>query len=304
MIHQKFLTSLLLGAAVAVPCLADEPLITRNEATSEANQPTPDANYETARDLLKRQSVDGDTKKGFNPMLQSAEGGYLPAMAGVAYLYNVGMGVEKDDSKAAEWYRKAAEKNHSISQFNLGRLLISDEVPLPSGATDRTSQHREGIEWIHKAADAKLTAAQAEWGVILLRGDFDTKPDAAEAERYLAPAADAGNPDAMNALGTMYQFGKGVLKDRTVAERYFRKAAMAGNVKAQANLGDFLDPSSKIPELRIEAVAWLFLAEEAKNTFAIKVLQNKLPAISQEDIAAARKKADELSAQIVRTQQK
>jgi hypothetical protein len=73
---------------------------------------------------------------------------------------------------------------------------------------------------------------------------------------------------------------------------------MAGNVKAQANLGEHLDPSSKKESLRIEAFAWLFLAEESQNAYAKKILQNKLPVTSPGDVAAARTKAAEIRREI------
>ena len=154
------------------------------------------------------------------------------------------------------------------------------------------------MEWLRKAADQGLVDGQATYGLILYRGDFGTKPDAAAAAGYLKPAADAGNLEAMNALGMMYKVGNGVTYDPSASEDFFRRAAMAGHVKAQANLGEFLNPLSPKSDRRIEALAWLFIAEESDNVVAKKLLAVKLQAISPDDVAAGKKMAAEIKPKI------
>lgn len=284
---------LLLAATGAFPLAAAQSAPVTSAETSAAEKSLETA-YQTARELIKANEGEESMRKGFQMMLAVAEKGYLPAIAGVAYLYNVGMGTPKDNATAAKWFRLAAEKEHAISRYNLGKLLVTNEIPLPEGTVDRKTQHDEGVVWIRKAADQGLRDAQAAYGVILLRGDYGTKPDAVAAAGYLKPAADAGNLEAMNALGLMHQTGNGVARDPGESERLYRRAAMGGNVKAQANLGEHLDPSSKKTEQRIEALAWLLIAEESKDVVAKKILALKLPASSPDDVAAAQKKADEI----------
>jgi TPR repeat protein len=284
-----FLLPLISGSVLA------EPPATVTDDTKATPEPT----YEAARNLLKGNGGEADARKGFELMLQAANQDHLPAIAGVAYLYNVGMGTAKNLAEAITWFRKAAERGHAVSQYNLGKLLIAEETPLQAGFPDLTAQHNEGLEWLRKAAAQGQDDARTTYGIILMNGDMGLKPDPAAAARsYLIPAADAGNTEAMNALGTLYQSGNGVSYDPAAAEVFFRKAAMAGNVKAQANLGEHLDPSSKKENLRIEALAWLFIAEGEKNAVAKKILQNKLPATSPDDAAAARIKAAEIRRQI------
>lgn len=258
----------------------------------------PSAAYQTARDLLKANQGEESARKGFQMMREAAEKGYLPAIAGVAYLYNVGMGTPKDNATAAKWFRLAAEKEHAISRYNLGKLLVADEIPLPEGIVDRKVQHDEGVEWIRKAADQGLPDALASYGIILYRGDFGTKRDAATAARYLKQAADAGDLEAMNVLGVMHKTGRGVPHDPGESERLYRQAAMAGHVKAQANLGEFLNPSAPNYDRRIEALAWLFIAEESEDIVAKKILAVKLHATSPDDVAAGKKMAAEIKQKI------
>jgi len=259
---------------------------------------SPESEYQTAKELLKGNGGDEANKKGFQMMLNAANKGHLPAIAGVAYLYNVGMGTTKDNAAAIKWFRLAAEKEHAISRYNLGKLLVADEIPLLDGFVDRKAQHDEGVEWIRKAADQGLLDAQAAYGIILYRGDFGVKRDGAAAAGYLKPAAEAGNLEAINALGMMHKIGNGVALDPSASERLFRQAAMAGHVKAQANLGEFLNPSSQNSARRIEALAWLFIAEESENIVAKKHLAAKLQATSPDDIAAGKNMAAEIKQKI------
>lgn len=258
-----------------------------------------ESDYEAARVLLKGNGGDADARKGFELMLKAAEQDHLPACAGVAYLYNVGMGTTIDLPKAIEWFRKAAQRGHAISQFNLGKLLIAEQTPLQAGVADLSVQHNEGLEWLRKAATQGQVDAKTTYGIILMNGDLGVPRDPATAAKdYLIPAADSGDTEAMNALGTLYERGNGVARDQAAAELFFRKAAMAGNVKAQANLGEYLDPSSKNEASRIEAFAWLLIAEESKSAYAKKILRNKLPATSPDDVTAARRKAAGIRRQI------
>ncbi len=293
-LYQKTPIIFLLAAVGVIP-LADAQPAADSSAGNVVEEQSPETVYQAARDLLKAKNGEESLKKGFQMMLEAANQGHLNAIANVAYLYHNGMGTPKDNAVAAKWFRLAAEKGHAISQYNFGKLLVADEIPLPDGVVDRKAQHEEGVEWLRKAADQGLHAAQSTYGIILYRGDFGKERDAAAAAGYLKPASEAGDLDATNALGMMYKRGRGVPRDRGVSEQLFRKAAMAGHVKAQANLGEhLLNPSAKNPDRRIEALAWLFIAEEAGSPVAKKLLAPRLLALPSDEVAAARKKAAEI----------
>lgn len=284
---------ILLAAAGLLP-FSDAQTVAVSSPGSPIEEKSPELNYEEAKALLKAKDGNESVRKGFEIMLESANQDHLPAIAGIAYLYNAGIGTAKDNSAAAKWFRVAAEKGHVISQYNFGKLLVADEIPLPDGAVDRKTQHEEGVEWIRKAADQGLHAAQSTYGIILYRGDFGTKPDALAAAGYLKPSAEAGDLEAINALGLMHKFGNGVVRDPVASEQLFRKAAMSGHVKAQVNLGELLNPSSQNLDQRVEALAWLLIADESKDPAAKKLLAPKLLATPPEVIETARIKAAEI----------
>jgi TPR repeat protein len=58
----------------------------------------------------------------FRENLLPAQQGDAKAQIFVGYLYETGQGVQQDYTKAAEWYRRAAEKGSPIAQEQLGNM--------------------------------------------------------------------------------------------------------------------------------------------------------------------------------------
>lgn len=261
------------------------------------------AAYEEVASTLKNPDTSGEQKKkSFDRMRELAGAGHLPAIAGLGYLYQEGLGTPANPSHAAEWLRKAADKGHAVSMFNLAHLLVTDKVPLAAGEKDRAVHYAEGIDWYRRAAEAGLERARLAYGIILMRGDYDSKPNPQLAATYLIPAAEAGNLEAMNALGNMYEVGSGVAHSPASAEMWLRKAAENGHIKARSNLSRVLDPHSTDDKRRIEAIAWLVLAEEDRDVVGTKLLAVKAPSFSPQDMAAARKQAAEIRRRLRKTE--
>ena len=274
---------ILLSTLLALPATAENPVA------------DPAARYEEARAMLKQPNVSPeDATRAFGMMKQSAEAGHVPAMKVLAYLHESGTGTKASRAKALDWYRRAAERNDLVSQYNLAHLLVSGPQQPGESPESVHSRHAEGVEWYRRAADQGLARACSAYGVILMRGDYQVTRDPAKAAPYLVKAADANDPEAMNALGLMYQSGTGVPFDRGAAETYLRRAAEGGHVKARANLGEMLDPNAQDRDRRIEAIAWLTLAEQAQDPVARRILSVKGQAISPDDMKAGRAMAAEL----------
>jgi TPR repeat protein len=255
----------------------------------------PQAAYEETAAILKDPNADDAAKiSAFSKMKELAAEGHVPAMAGLGYLYQEGIGTAKSPVSAAEWLQKAAEKGHAISMFNLAGLLVRDRIPLAEGEKDRGRQYAEGVDWFRKAAEAGLERARVGYGIILMRGDYGSKPDPKQAATYLIPTAEAGNLEAMNALGTMYEIGNGVPYSVATAETWFRKAAEKGHLKARSNLSRILDAHSPTHPRRIESTAWLILAEQDGDVVAKKIFNTKTATLSSKDMAEARKEAQRL----------
>lgn len=81
-------------------------------------------------------------------------------------------------------------------------------------------------------------------------------PDLARASQLYLRAARLGHPDAMLALGQMYQSGRGLARDDAAAAGWYRSAAEAGSVLAQYNLALLLADGSGVPRDVERAMAW------------------------------------------------
>ena len=42
----------------------------------------------------------------------------------MGYAYFTGIGIEKNIEKGIPWFEKAAEQNHEVAQYNLGRFYL------------------------------------------------------------------------------------------------------------------------------------------------------------------------------------
>jgi len=132
------------------------------------------------------------------------------AMTLLGELYADGLGVPRDDAKAAEWYRLAASRGDRNAMFALAMFALRGRA----GPRDR----QLSAKWL--AAAAKLGHAVAAYDLALLYMEGQLFPqDFSRAAELLQAAAQAGNPEAQYALGTLYKQGRGVAKDEKEAVR-------------------------------------------------------------------------------------
>ena len=87
--------------------------------------------------------------------------------------------------------------------------------------------------------------------------------DEAEALQWYRRAAEQGDADAQNNLGTMYAKGQGVPQDDTEAAKWFRRAADQGDADAQYNLGNMYAEGRGVPQDYTLAYTWLNLSAAA-----------------------------------------
>jgi hypothetical protein len=120
-----------------------------------------------------------------------AEKGYDKAQATLGWMYHTGKGVEKDFSKARQWYRKAADQNNVIAQNNLG---VFYEQGLGTGKSPRTA-----AKWYRESAEWGYSFAQYNLGMLYRQG-LGVKQDQKEALFWLQIAALQGVEQAVAEL--------------------------------------------------------------------------------------------------------
>jgi TPR repeat protein len=118
---------------------------------------------------------------------RAAENGHVQSQYRLATLYELGQGVDKDYSQAINWYRRAAENGHVKAMHNLAVLSISDSQP--------TANHDLAAFWFTKAAKLGLRDSQFNLAILYEHG-LGVEKDSRKAYHWYAAAAKHGDVKA------------------------------------------------------------------------------------------------------------
>lgn len=163
-IMRKIFTFLLIFVLQATPVLADE-----------AYDAYKIGNYTTAFKLYSDRARSGDVIAQFY----------------VAYMYDEGLGVYKDDTTAVYWYRKAADNGYEKAMASMGYMYSSGEgVPL---------DYTQALYWSQKAANNGSAEGQRILGWLYEHGK-GVSEDKAQAIYWYRKAAEKGEKTAKKRL--------------------------------------------------------------------------------------------------------
>jgi len=251
--------------------------------------------YDLGKAHYQGRGVPKDDAKALEYFKMAAEQGNAEAANAIGSFYLIGLTVPKDDHLAAEWFGKGAENGSALAKMNLARLYVEERGGL--------SGKDKGLTLMQEAAAMNLPDAQAYLADYYYFGiDGFLEADRAKAFPHADAAAKGGIATAMNMLGLMKQFGTGTSMDLAEAEKWFRKAALLGNPKAQTNIGFLLEPEGEDKKKRIEGTAWLIIATANGEPFATRRIEELEQGMAPKEFEAARKMADKLQKQISDTQ--
>lgn len=105
------------------------------------------------------------TESGLGKTLASAEEGDADAQFALGLKFSTSAGNAFDPVQAAQWYRKAADQNHSLAQFNLSVMFARGQgVPRDNAAA---------LIWTRKAAERGDAGAQFSLGSKYHRSSLD-----------------------------------------------------------------------------------------------------------------------------------
>jgi len=127
----------------------------------------------------------------FEDLLRMAEAGDPYAMRDVGICYMDGNGVERNNSKAMAWFRKAAGLGEPEAIHRLGVLY------------EKEKDYDEAMKLYLKATILGNTRAMTNLGYLYING-YGMEKDPVEAMRWYRRAADLGDPLAMRNLGISY----------------------------------------------------------------------------------------------------
>ncbi len=188
----------------------------------------------------------------------------------------------KDGIEAVKWYRKAAEQNLAVAQYNLG-VCYEDGKGM-------AKNEAEAVKWYRKAAEQNDAMAQFNLGGCYFNGEAVAK-DEVEAVKWCRKAAEQDFAEAQRMLGVCYAKGKGVKKDEAQAVKWYRKAAEQNNAGAQNNLGVCYANGQGVTKDYVEGYMWWLLAAGQGDEYAKKGVAQLENVMTKEQIAEGQKLA-------------
>jgi TPR repeat protein len=189
-----------------------------------------------------------------------ADDGNADAMFRLGRLSAIGIGVERNDATAVQWFQKGAAAG------NLNATTALAVAFLEGRGTAKDQQ--EGLRLLRLAVGKDHLEATYRLAVILAEGKIANK-DTAEAIRLFTKGADAGFTPAMLDLALIYNTGEGALADPVKAATWYKKAADLGNSIGMVNLGFMYQQGRGVERNDITAVALYRRAANEGNSSGI-----------------------------------
>lgn len=207
-----------------------------------------------------------------------ADAGDARAHVQIGALFERGLGVVQNYSRAADEYRAAVELRDAAAMVSLGILY---ERGL---GVDRDPQ--QSLALYTQAADLGDPSAQYRAGRLYDGSALGT--DYAKALAWYRLAAERGFVDAQMELANHYFSGLRVPRDPVKAAKWYRMAAELGNLEAQFRLGFLYEKGSGLPQSDIEAYAWYRLSAAQGDAAAIENLARLGPSLDPGVLEAAK----------------
>ena len=210
-------------------------------------------------------------------------------------LYTLGRAMEERDEaiaadsiRAADLYRRAAEKGHALAALRYGLAMV-DGIGVkrdPNGAQT----------WLLQANDSGVPEAALALGDLSARTPASRDKDAnarivERAVSWFEVAARAGVPSAQFKLANAYFAGAGIARDPAQALAWYGRAAQQGLPEAENAFGVMLMGGVAGTPDPVEGYKWLLLAEAGGYPDSRVVREKAKGQISPRDVDKAEKLA-------------
>lgn len=248
---------------------------------------------------------------------KAAAQGHRRAQLNLGTLYFRGQGVQRDLIQARAWLEQAAMEGDAYATYALGRAMSESAPPASADPTRAADLFRQAAEKGHTLAALRYGMALAEGSGVkqdlsaaqrwLIQAQRSGVPEAAlalgdmavrtpatrdkvanekilqSAIAWYQAAANAGVPSAQFKLANAYLAGSGVPRDPVQAQLWYSRAAQQGLTGAQQALGVMLLTASAGTTDPAEAFKWLFLAERGGHPEARAVREKVGDKVSDRD---------------------
>lgn len=174
----------------------------------------------------------GFYKKALKHYKDAAEiGNSLEALFSVGeYYFNFEdkeLDIEKEEAitNAIEYYEKAANLGHTMSQYRLYEILSTDKYV--------NIEWEKALDWLKMAAESGDDRIKIELGDILYEDYFllEDEEYGKEALAWYRKAEENENDYAFMRIARCYKYGVGVKENQKEAFKWYEKAAISGNMR-------------------------------------------------------------------------
>lgn len=220
---------------------------------------------------------------------RAAQLGDTEGVFSFAVMLAAGRGIQKNADGAAKLFEQAARTGHAEANYNLGLLFIS--------GIGKPENPRRAVMHLRYAAEQGLAAAQYDLAALYRKG-HGIKPDAYLSNLWLRRAADAGMPTAQYEYAVALLQGRGLNADRPRVMEYLMAAARHGIAGAHNRLAHIYFEGRLVRKDVVEAAKWRFIAKASglKSQPFDAPLDKAISALPKQDLARARRAADEFTA--------
>ena len=150
----------------------------------------------------------------------------------LGYFYNLGQGVEKDDSRAVTLYSKACDGGDASGCGNLGTMYRSGQG-VGKDDSRAVALYSKGCEMYDENACDNVGR--------MFDNGHGTAMDSSRVAALFSKSCDRGHSNSCNSLGRMYQDGTAIAKDNSRAVTLYTKACNRGNAQSCDLLGRMYD---------------------------------------------------------------
>lgn len=190
------------------------------------------AEYELGRILVSKPTNSSRVQEGLG-LLGSASATYAPAQAKLGQMYAEGDGVRKDELRATQYLRAAAQGGHAGAQLDLATLIRKNPaLGSPIEASRLASAAISKLQADSRKGDANASRQLGQ----LYRDGLVVPANRAESERYYSMAVRQGQTKAVTELAEMWMNGSPA--DRQKALRLLEMGADRDVGRAVILLGD------------------------------------------------------------------
>lgn len=189
----------------------------------------------------------------------------IRAITRMAMMHKRGLGVDRDYTKAMDWYRCAADMGDGSATFNVGLLYLSGD------GVDQS--YDEAIRWFCKASEQGCADAEYQMGSLYFAGR-GVPQDYRIALEWYEKAAERRYLDALVNIGYMCSNGLGCVKDPAIGLQWYLHAAKYGNVVAMRNAGACFMRGEGVDTDTEEGLNWYRKAAAKGDTYSIDFLKS------------------------------